>query len=90
MFACRVDDDQERYTGLRADGAVCTQGCAPAACEPDDTEVRACAAACYLALATSGASSPLLATHNGWLVATDSGDAFQLVCTESLTTCVLD
>ena len=48
---------------------------------------RACAAACYLALATSGAFSPLLATHNGWLVATDSGDAFQLVCTESLTTC---
>ena len=56
-----------------------------------DTNVEfmqsACAAACYLALATSDASSPLLATHNGWLVATDSDDTFRLVCTESLTTC---
>ena len=56
-----------------------------------DTNVEfmqsACAAACYLALATSAASSPLLATHNGWLIATDSGGTFQLVCTESLTTC---
>ena len=46
-----------------------------------------CAASCYLALARSDAASPLLATHNGWLIATESDETFRLVCAESLSAC---